>query len=486
MAAYKVKQILYKPLTCKTLCLSFSSLPSDQSSNGTLIATAVSILRHQRSKSRWSHLRSLFPDGLSPAEASQIVLEIKNNPRLALSFFLWCNCKSLCNHTLLSYCTIIHILARARLKSQALDLIREAIRAFDDSDECSSQPPRIFESLVKTYNSCGSAPFVFDLLIKACLTSKRIEQSISIVKMLRSRGINPTISTCNALIWQVSRGRGCQAGYEVYRELFGSWDDELNQKARVRFCPNVHTFNALLVCFYRDGAVEKVEEIWAEMGRWDCSPNAYSYSVLMAVFCDDGKMIEVQKIWKEMQVKQIEHDIVAYNTIIGGFCRIGEIERGEELFREMELNGIQSTSVTYEHLIKGYCEISDVDSALLLYKDMSRKGFSAEARTIDLMITLLCDNSRVHEALKLLRAAMRNVEFAPNGKGYETLIKGFCEEGKTEEALKLQSEMVGKGFKPTVEIYSAFIDGYMKQGNKEIAETLKKEMVETQMQQEEN
>ncbi|CBI32533.3 unnamed protein product, partial [Vitis vinifera] len=299
MAVSKVKQILFTPLARKTLCLSLSSLPSDQNPTKTLISTAVSILRHQRSKSRWSHLQSLFPKGFTPTEASQIVLQIKNNPHLALSFFL-------------------------------------------------------------------------------------------------------------------------------------------------------------------------------------------CYSVLMAAFCDEGRMGEVEKLWEEMRMKKMEHDIMAYNTIIGGFCRIGEIERGEELFREMELSGIQSTCVTYEHLINGYCEIGDVDSAVLLYKDMCRKGFRAEARTVDGMILLLCNNRRVHEALKLLRVAMGNVEFAPRGKSYETLIKGFCEEGKMEEASKLQSEMVGKGFKPTLEIYSAFIDGYMKQGNKEIAETLRKEMFETQMQQEEN
>lgn len=327
---------------------------------------------------------------------------------------------------------------------------------------------------------------MFDLLIKACLSSKRIEQSISIVKMLRSRGISPTISTCNALIWQVSKYRGCVGGFKVYREVFGSWDDEITEKVCVRICPNVHTFNALMVCFYRDGAVEKVEEIWAEMGKWSCNPNSHSYSVLMAAFCDEGRMEEVEKLREEMKIKEIEHDIMVYNTIIGGFCRIGKIGKGEELFREMELNGIQSTTVTYEHLIKGYSEIGDIDSAVLLYKDMCRKGFRAEARTVEAMIVCLCNNCRAQQALELLRVAMRNVEFAPGRKSYEALIKGFCEEGKMEEASNLQAEMVGKGFKPNLDIYSAFIDGHMKQGNKEIAETLRNEMLETQMQQEEN
>jgi pentatricopeptide repeat protein len=41
---------------------------------------------------------------------------------------------------------------------------------------------------------------------------------------------------------------------------------------------------------------------------------------------------------------------------------------------------------------------------------------------------------------------MRDLSLHSSGKSYELLFKGFCEDGKLEEALKLQSEMVGKGF----------------------------------------
>ena len=50
-----------------------------------------------------------------------------------------------------------------------------------------------------------------------------------------------------------------------------------------------------------------------------------------------------------------------------------------------------------------------------------------------------------------------------------------------EEALKVQAEMVGKGFEPNLEIYGAFVDGYVKQGNEEMAEVLRNEMLENQM-----
>ncbi|KAK9286577.1 hypothetical protein L1049_014976 [Liquidambar formosana] len=469
----------------------FSSLPSDQIPQPqTLISSVVSILKHHRSKSRWSYLQSLYPTGFNPEEVSQITLHLKNNPRLALSFFLWSQQKSLCTHNLLSYSTIIHILARSRLKSQAQTLIRTAIRvtesaSTDDSDPLSDSPPKIFETLVKTYRTCGSAPFVFDLLIKSCLEAKRIDGSLAIVRMLRSRGINPKVSTCNALVSRVLRCRGVNAGYTIYREVFGL-NNELKEKFSVGICPNVHTFNALMVCYYQEGMTEKLEEIWYEMRKLNCFPNGYSYSILMAAYCDEGEVGEAEKVWEEMRIKGMEPDVVAYNTMIGGFCRIGEIGRAEEFYGEMMLSGVESTCVTYEHLINGHCKIGDVDAAILLYKDMCRKDFRAEALTVDAVIRELCDKKRISEALEFLRIAMKNHDFCANVNSYWVLIKGLCQERKMEEALKLQAEMVGKGFKPNLEIYSSFIDGYVKRGDEKMAEILRKEMFEIQMRGEED
>ncbi|KAM1006374.1 hypothetical protein FF1_003090 [Malus domestica] len=378
-----------KPIPLSVSRFSSSSPPSEQAPSQTspLISDVVSILTHQRSKSRWSYLHSLYPNGFNPDDFSKIALHIKNNPRLVLAFFLWTQRKSLCNHNLLSHSTIIHILARARLRSQAYDLIRAAIRVSDESE-----PLKVFESLVKTYRQCGSAPFVFDLLVKACLESKKIDPSIQIVRMLLSRGISPGLSICNALIRLLLQRRGAYAGYEIYREIFGLDCDVLEKKVKrvARISPSVQTFNALMLGFYQDGVVEKVKEIWDQMA-------------------------------------------------------------------------------------------GNIDSATLLYKDMLRKDFRPECSTMDALIQGLCDENRVLEALNVMRGATVDFGFCSTEKSYETLIRGLCEDEKLEEALKLQAEMVGKGFKPNSEVYHAFISGYMKQGNKEVAERLKIEMLDAQM-----
>ncbi|KAK6254085.1 hypothetical protein QUC31_015805 [Theobroma cacao] len=450
------------------------------------IATVTSILTHHRSKSRWSTILTLFPSGFTPSQFSQITLQLKNNPHLALRFFLFTEQKSLCNHNLSSYSTIIHILSRARLKTRARELIRVAIRTPGMENEPTYL--KLFELLVKTYNECGSAPFVFDLFVKSCLQMKKLDGSIEIVRMLMSRGISPQLSTCNALIGEVSKCRGAKRGYEVYKEVFGvgNGERESNVKRVLKVRPNVHTFNALMLCFYREGLLEKVEEVWSEMESLGCVANGYSYSVLMAALCEEGKVREAEELWEEMRVKGLEPDIVAYNTMIGGFCKHGEIMRAEELYREMGLNGIQATCVTYENLINGYCKVADIYSAMLIYKDMCRKGFKPQGLTVEALVRGLCDKGRVLEALETMRVAVRVLGVYPSGESYVFLIKGLCEERKMEEALKLQAEMVGKGFKPDPEIYDIFIDGYLRQGNEKMVTMLRKEVIETQKEQEKN
>ncbi|XP_071697112.1 uncharacterized protein [Rutidosis leptorrhynchoides] len=462
------------------ILIHFSSAASPPfSSNETTISTAVSILKHHRSKSRWSELRTLFPSGFTPSQFSQITIQLRNNPHLALHFFQFTINHSLCQHSLLSYATIIHTLARSRQKSKALTLIQTAIRKFNDDENtklASNSLPLIFETLIKTYRVCDSAPFVFDLLIKACIRSKRIDQASKIVRLLRTKGVSPLISTCNSLIMAVSKHYGSVAGYEVYNELFGVGVEFGGKKAKV-IVPNIHTYNIIMQAFYNDALVEDVEIVWSDMIVNDCTPNEYSYSILMAVYCDNGRMDDAMRMWEEMQNSGLKHDVMAFNTIIGGFCDVGEVDRANEFFNGMRSGGIESSCVTYECLIKGYCKVCDVDSAMIVYKDMCRKGFVLVGCVVDLLIKVLCEKNGVGEALMVSRDVMKGDNAAINGESYVFLIKGLCDDGRMEEGMKLQAEMVGRGYEPNSEIYCAFINGYEKDGNIELAEKLKTELL---------
>ncbi|KAG9135077.1 hypothetical protein Leryth_011575 [Lithospermum erythrorhizon] len=458
-------------LTCKTSSFSspsskhfpFSTI-SPPELNDPIITNAVSILKHHRSKSRWSHLRTTTPPtGFTPSQVSQITLQLRNTPHLAFRFFHFTLQHSLCDHTISTYATIIHVLSRSRHKFKAQEIIQAAFRKFPT--QIKIHP--IFETLVKTYRACDSAPFVFDLLVKACIESKRVDQAVEIVRMLRCKNVYPSIGTCNDLIELMVKSRGCFAAYDVYREIFRLGEEIVVRNRKV--IPNANTFNAIMVGFYREALVEKVEEVWAEMERVECEPDAYSYSIVMAAYCDDGRMEDAIKVWEGMESKGVRQDVVTYNTLIGGFCSVGEMERAEELFQNMVMSGLGSTCVSFEHLMKGYCKVGNVDSALLLYKDMSNKGLKPESTSVDEFITLLCDKNEILKALQYMRVARKKHDYNPSKKSYELVIEGLCAKGKVDDALKLQVDMVAQGYEPDSKIYDVFIHGYMVQGNQEMA-----------------
>lgn len=303
-----------------------------------------------------------------------------------------------------------------------------------------------------------------------------------VMRKLRSKGINLQISTCNALISEASKRRDALTGYKLYREVFGL--DEIRADEAKKLKPNVNTFNLMMVSFYREGETEIVEKIWREMEEEEvgCAPNAYSYNVLMETYCSRGMMIEAEKIWEEMKLKRLDLDVVAYNTMIGGLCSNLEVTKAKELCKEMRLKkGIECTSLTYDHLVKGYCKVGDADSAMVVYKEMKRKSFEAEGLSIEALVEGLCggDEGRVVEAAEIVKEAVRESEFYPSRKCYELLVKRLCEEGKMERALKIQAEMVGRGFKPSQETYKAFINGYGSVGDEETSALLAIEMADS-------
>ncbi|KAL6005990.1 hypothetical protein ACLOJK_040035 [Asimina triloba] len=478
MALWKIRGSIPVSLPSKRLLsLSFSSSASSDRApaDDGVISSVVSVLTEHRSKSRWGYLKSLIGPNivLSPLEVSQILLRVRNNPHLALRFFVWSQKKSIFTPDVVSYSTMIHVLARSRLKTRALDLVETAIRTWESDGADAS----IFKTLARTYRACDSAPFVFDLLIRGYLNLKKVDRAVEIVRMLRSSGIYPMTGTCNSIIQAVAKLRGPCEGFLMYQDMFNS---EIKGGVRVRVSPNLQTFNSLVLMFYRDQDLEQIEGVLKEMVKFGCNPNVFTYSILMAAFCDGGRINEAIRLWDEMCIKEIKPDIMAYNTMISGFCSIGQIDRAENLFQEMLLAGINATCTTYECLIKGYCKVGDVDSAIVLYRDMCRMGFWPEASTVDEVIGEMCRTNRVSEGLEFLRDVTRKAEFHPNRVSYEHLVKGFCEKGRMEDAFKLQVEMVGKGYGPDAEIYGSFIQGYSKQGDLERARCLGDEMVEGQ------
>ncbi|WVZ74999.1 hypothetical protein U9M48_023107 [Paspalum notatum var. saurae] len=431
-------------------------------------AAAATALTSHRAKSKWSHLSSVpVPSPLPASAAAAVLLLLRRRPRTALRFHDFALRRRLLPARspppLVLSAAAAHVAAASRLRGAALAVLASASRHYS--------PAQVFNALAATYRRFASAPFVFDLLLLAYLRSRRDAlAAASVARRILAAGARPLPSTAAALLRSLP---SAAAALDMYHQIYTRPSPRSNGTVLL---PTVHTFNSLLLAFHREGKCDEFEIVLQEMARFSCKHNVCTYSIRIAEYCDGRDLEKARGLWDEMIQQGIQPDVTAYNTMISGYCRAGEVGMAEEMFKNMEMGGIDPSATTFEWLVRGHCTAGDADAAMLVRADMRRRGFGLAPEVVEELLDVLCQNRRVEVGLDILREEMRRVEFVPTRRTYEALIKGFCDEGEVEVAIRLQAEMAGKGFNAGTEVYHAFIRAYEMSGDHEMMDKLRKEM----------
>ncbi|RLN34140.1 pentatricopeptide repeat-containing protein [Panicum miliaceum] len=430
-------------------------------------SAAATALTSHRAKSKWSHLSSIpVPTPLTASAAAAVLLLLRRRPHTALRFHAFALRRLLPSHSpppLVLSASAAHVAAASRLRGAALAVLASASRHHS--------PAQIFNALAATYRRFASAPFVFDLLLLAYLHSRRDAlAAASVARRILAAGGRPLPTTAAALLRSLPSSA---AALDMYHQIYTHSTPHSNHL----LLPTVHTFNSLLLAFYREGKCDEFKIVLQEMEKYSCKHNVCTYSIRMAEYCDCRDVEKARGLWDEMIKEGIQPDVTAYNTMIGGYCRAGEVGMAEEMFKNMEMGGIDPSATTFEWLVRGHCMTGDVEAAMLVRADMRRRGFGLASEVVEELLDALCQNGRVQDGLGVLREEMRREEFVPTRRSYEVSIKGFCDEGEVEVAMRLQAEMAGKGFNAGSEVYHAFIRAYEKSQDYEMVEKLRKEML---------
>ncbi|CAN6199094.1 unnamed protein product [Urochloa humidicola] len=429
-------------------------------------AAAATALTSHRAKSKWSHLSSVpVPSPLPASAFAAVLFLLRRRPHTALRFHAFALRRLLPTHSpppLVLSASAAHVAAASRLRGAALAVLASASRHYS--------PAQIFNALAATYRRFASAPFVFDLLLLAYLRSRRDAlAAASVARRILAAGARPLPSTAAALLRSLP---SAVAALDMYHQIYTHSSPQSSQL----LLPTVHTFNSLLLAFYREGKCDEFKIVLQEMSTYSCKHNVYTYSIRMAEYCDRRAVEKAQGLWDEMIREGIQPDVTAYNTMIGGYCRAGEVGMAEEMFKNMDMGGIDPSATTFEWLVRGHCTAGDADAAMLVRADMRRRGFGLASEVVEELLDALCQNGRVYDGLGVLREEMKREEFVPTRRSYEVLIKGFCDEVEVEVAIRLQAEMAGKGYNAGSKVYHAFIRAYEKSQDYEMVEKLRKEM----------
>ncbi|KAH0860102.1 hypothetical protein HID58_088363 [Brassica napus] len=437
-----------------TLNLSFSSnLSSAIDSESQFVDAVKRIVRGKRS---WEIAlsRDLVARRLKPTHVEEILIETLDEPKLSLRFFNFLGLHRGFDHSTASFCILIHALHYVRIR-RALD----GVLVFRMMTKAGLLPEvRTLSALLHGLVHCrhyGLAMEVFEEM-----TNAGVRPDVYIY----SGVLEPTVVTYTSLMGgYCSKGKTHNA-LRLYHEMTGKG-----------IAPSLYTFTTLISGLFRGGLIPDAVKLFNEMEEWNIKPNRVTYNVMIEGYCEEGdiaKAFEAFGIWDLMINEGCVPNEVTYTTVINGLCKAGFVNEAEILRSKMLIPNQVTYGCFLDILTKGE---GDMKRALELH-DAILKGLLANTATYNMLIRGFCRQGRMDEASELL-TKMTGDGVSPDCITYTTMIYEFCRKSDVKKAIELWNSMMERGVRPDRVAYNTMIHGCCVLGEMEKAIELRSEML---------
>lgn len=171
--------------------------------------------------------------------------------------------------------------------------------------------------------------------------------------------------------------------------------------------------------------------------------------------------------WREMRSRKIVPTAVALGCFVEAVVSNNDPEGGLALIQDMLTDGdcrLLVNAVIYCSVLKGFSHQKRFDRVWHVYKEMQAHKVTFSIVTFNCMVDACSrcgEMSRISDLLKGMVAQ----GIQPNLITYSSIIKGYCQENRLDEAFQLKKTMLETTqFKPDEIMYNAFLDGCARQG----------------------
>ncbi|KDP29673.1 hypothetical protein JCGZ_18835 [Jatropha curcas] len=192
---------------------------------------------------------------------------------------------------------------------------------------------------------------------------------------------------------------------------------------------NTISWNSMISGYARQGEMTKARKLFDEMPKRD----VVSWNLMISgyVSCRGKRFIEEGRCLFDKMPKR---DCVSWNTMISGYARNGRIEEALQLFNTMP----KPNAVSWNAIVSGFLQNGDVARAIEFFERMPER----DSTSLSALVSGLIHNEKLEEAAKIL------LDYGNNNSGkeelvhaYNTLIAGYGQRGRVDEARKLFDKM---------------------------------------------
>lgn len=327
---------------------------------------------------------------------------------------------------------------------------------------------------------------MFNYFIMAYMGMRQPQHAIEVWDCMVRVGIAPTLKTWNSMIegcrkarnpsglkavWQKLVASGIQldtpiwtarisglielgepeAGLAALDEMARLWNQgaplSKNTAATTPVRPSIEPVNAALAGLLRLDRVAVAKSLLAWASRQGISPDIFTFNTLLRPIVRQGLTDEVANIFAMMKKQNVEADVATFTILLeGALSDMGEkspdeqVEAVTAMLRDIEESGIEANMITYAKMIHVLLQQDDRagESVKAVLAHIWGKGLELTSHIYTMLaehyFTRDPPDAQAVTALITSRGLQDNREI--DRVFWERVIKGYCEAGEIDLALK--------------------------------------------------
>jgi len=261
----------------------------------------------------------------------------------------------------------------------------------------------------------------YTAVIKCALNAGNLEKGKEILRLMRSKGIQPDIVTYKILL------RACG---DDYKQALAFLQDMENNGLR----PDLAIYESVTNTCFKAGQLKRLKEVRDKMQKKSIQPDIRIYNTLINAFGDDFK--QVFAFFEEIEYYGLTPDVAIYNLVMNSCLKAGQLKKLKEIRNKMQKKSIQPSIVTYNILLNACGD--DFKQAFAFFEEIEYYGLTPDVGIYNSVMNS-CFKAGQLKKLKEVRDKMQKESIQPSIVTYNILLKACGDNYK--EALSLLQEM---------------------------------------------